>query len=317
MPNTTYRSSLPAEVNNYYDRLLLTIAMPLLVYASFGQARAIPKNAGSDTIKFRRYSLLAPATTNLTEGTTPAGTQMATTDITAQVLQYGNFTYISDVVQDQTPDPIMTEITMLFGQNMANTNDQLTSSVVTAGTTVQYAGGAVARSAVSSTINATEIAKAQRTLASANAVRLTGFSGVSVGIGTQPIPPAYVAICHPKTSFDIRNAAGFTPVEKYNPNATILPGEIGTVNQIRFCETTNAVVFAAAGASGADVYATLFLGANAYGVIDLGNSQAASVIYQPPVDPLHQKSSLGWKEYFTAKVLNDNFMCRVEHTVSA
>ena len=101
-------------------------------------------------------------------------------------------------------------------------------------------------------LTSVEVAKAQRTLASANAQKLTGFSAVSPGVGTQPIPPSFVAICHPKTSYDVRSATGFTPVEKYNPNIGILPGEIGTVNQVRFVETTNGKVFSGAGASGAD-----------------------------------------------------------------
>jgi N4-gp56 family major capsid protein len=292
--------------------------MPLLVHSAFGQNRALPKNAGTDTIKFRRYGLFNAATTPLTEGATPGGSQVSVTDITAQVQQYGDFTYVSDVVQDQSPDPILTELTMLFGQQMGNTNDQLVRDIVAAGTTVQYANGRASRATVAAgdIVNATEVAKAQRTLATANAQKLTGFSGVSPGLGTQPIPPAYVAICHPKTSFDVRNATGFTPLEKYNPNIAILPGEIGTVNQCRFVETTNAKVFTGAGAAGIDVYATIFLGANAYGVVDLGNSQAAGIVYQPPVDPLHQKQSLGWKEYFAAKILNDAFLVRVEHAVS-
>jgi len=86
--NTT-RTQIPAEVNNFYDRTLLTRALPLLVHTRWAQIRDIPRNAGTKTIKFRRYANLTAATTPLSEGVTPEGSQLSVTDITATVAQYG------------------------------------------------------------------------------------------------------------------------------------------------------------------------------------------------------------------------------------
>jgi N4-gp56 family major capsid protein len=88
MPYTT-KTEITDEVNNFYDRTLLERLLPLLVYTKFGQVRDIPRKSGSNTIKFRKYSSLSAATTALTEGTTPVGSQLSVTDITADVLQYG------------------------------------------------------------------------------------------------------------------------------------------------------------------------------------------------------------------------------------
>ena len=89
MAGYTTKTQIPDEVNVFYDRTLLEAAKPLLVHTKFGQVKDIPANSGTNTIKFRRYDRLATNTTPLTEGTTPAGTQLAVTDITADVLQYG------------------------------------------------------------------------------------------------------------------------------------------------------------------------------------------------------------------------------------
>ena len=88
MPTTT-RTQIPAEVNNFYDRTLLERAKALMVHTRWAQVRDIPRNAGTSTIKFRRYANLAAATTPLQEGVTPVGSQLSSTEITAVVKQYG------------------------------------------------------------------------------------------------------------------------------------------------------------------------------------------------------------------------------------
>lgn len=83
--SATTRTQIAREVNNFYDRTLLKRAIPLFLHTKFGQVRDIPRNGGTNTIKFRRYSNLSAATTPLTEGTTPTGSQLASTEITASV----------------------------------------------------------------------------------------------------------------------------------------------------------------------------------------------------------------------------------------
>lgn len=85
----TTKTQISDEVSAFYDRTLLERLLPNLVHTKFGQVRDIPRKSGSNTIKFRKYDALSTNTTALTEGTTPAGTQLSVTDITADVLQYG------------------------------------------------------------------------------------------------------------------------------------------------------------------------------------------------------------------------------------
>ena len=322
MPDTT-RTQIPAEVNNFYDQVLLIRAVPLNVHAAFGQTRNIQKKAGSNTIKFRRYGALAVATTALTEGTKPAGSQLSVTDITAAALQYGDFVTITDVVDEQSIDPVLTETAEIFGEQMGETNDLLTRDVLVAGTVVQYASTATSRVTVAAgmVLNAAEIREAVRTVKVAKARKITAISGASPGIGTVPIWSCFVGIVHPRGSFDLKGVTGFETPEKYAPNTVLLPGEVGRLDEVRFVESANAKLFAGAGAGAIDVYATMILGAQAYGVVDLGNSQNVGFIFKPlgsagSADPLNQIQSAGWKEYFVAKILNDNFMVRIEHAVS-
>lgn len=318
----SFRADIPAEVNNFYDNVLLERALPLNIHGLFGQKRGIPANAGSAVIKFRRYGSLASATSALTEGTTPTGKSLSVTDITATALQYGDYTKISDVVTTQSVDPILTEATAIFGEQMGLTNDELTRDVLVAGTTVQYASTAVSRVTVAATmvLNLAETKKAVTTLKNAKATKITSMSGVSTGVGTVPLNACFVGIVHPSVSSGLKALTGWKDVQSYAVNVATIPGEIGSLDEVRFIETTNAKVFTGAGAAGIDVYATVILAANAYGIVDLANSQSQGVIYKAlgssgSADPLNQRQTLGWKEYFIAKILNDAFMVRIEHAL--
>jgi N4-gp56 family major capsid protein len=90
MPNTTRTNNdIPREVNNFYDTTLLTRLLPLLQYLRYAQIRDIPRNSGTNTIKFRRYNSLNPALVPLVEGVTPQGQKLSVTDVIARVKQYG------------------------------------------------------------------------------------------------------------------------------------------------------------------------------------------------------------------------------------
>jgi len=85
LANTTTSEVTPA-VNYFYDRRLLMKATPLLLHTKWAQVRDLPRN-NTAAIKFRRYTLLSAATTALSEGVTPSGSQLAITDVTATVAQ--------------------------------------------------------------------------------------------------------------------------------------------------------------------------------------------------------------------------------------
>lgn len=315
-------TSVVPHVVAYYDRQLLEKAKPHLVYSWFGQIRDIPMNA-SDTIKFRRYGLLSAATTALTEGVTPVGSALAVTDLTATAAQYGDFITLTDELLTETEDPLIMEMNDILGQQAGNTFDQLTRDTLVLGTNIQYASTAVSRQTISSSmkISAAEIREAVRTLKIAEAAKLSEMVNPTTGIGTLPINSAYIAIVHPKTTFDLKSDAAFLPVEQYPSQASVMPGEVGKIDEVRFIETTNAKVFPLAGVGFlVDVYATLIFGANAFGITRIAG-KALQTITHPlgdagSADPLNQRSTHGWKGYFVAKILNDAWMVRLEHATS-
>ena len=321
MPQTN-RSVITRENTEFYDRTLLYRAVAYFAHTMFGQVRDIPRNGGTNTIKFRRYGNLAAATSALSEGVTPSGSQLSITDVSATVAQYGDYITITDVVDYESKDPVLIEAAEILGDQMGDTIDQLTRDVLAAGTVVTYVGQS-SRAAITSSdlITATEVRKAVRTLKNAKARRITRMINASTGIATEPVSAAYIGLVHPDTTYDLQDETGWVPVEKYASTMKVMENEVGKLNDVRFVESTNTKIFSGAGASSIDVYATIILGMDAYGITRISGEAVRNII-KPlgsagSADPLDQRATSGWKITFVAKILNDAFMVRLEHAVSS
>ena len=325
MTNTT-KTQIADEVNYVYNRQLLQAARPFLTYTKWAQVKDIPKNSGTASIRFSRYSLLSAATTALTEGVTPSGSQLTRTFVNATALQYGDYITFTDKVLFETQDPILSENAKLLGQQSGNTFDQLTRAVLAAGTTIQYASTATATDEITANmiISKAEILEAVRTLQGNNAKMMTSMIDATTGYNTRPIPAAYVAIISEDTLYDLKNNSstnGFTKVEEYASKQNLIEGEVGCLDNVRFVLSTNAYVNSTAGADSNDVHYTIILAADAYGITRI-SGEALKYIVKPigtagTADPLDQRATSGWKGTFVAKVLNEGFLLVLQHGVSA
>jgi len=317
MPNTT-RTQIPAEVNNFYDRTLLDRAVAMFVHTRWAQVRDLPKNAGSSTIKFRRYGNLTAATTPLSEGITPVGSSLSITDITATVAQYGDFITVTDVVTYESQDAVLMEAAELLGDQSGDTLDQLTRDILCASTNVIYSGsGNTARAdiAAGDIIADANIATAILTLKNNKTKKVTRMIEPSTGYSTVPLNASFIGIIHPDITVKAKLLTGWVDVQKYPSQKDVMLGEIGAVSEIRFVETTNAKKSVGAGTGSIDVYDTLIFGANAYGMSRI-SGEAMKNIVKPlgssgAADPLDQRATSGWKATYVTKILNEDFITRI------
>ena len=323
---TSTITQVPPGTQAYYDRTLLERAVPADVHGRFGQNRPLATKNGNQ-IKFRRYSALTPATTALTEGVTPTGSSLSVTDITATLAQYGDFVTISDMVDLVNQDPVLTEAGKVLGEQGGTTIDQVRRDVLVAGSSLIRANGS-ARTDINTVMDEADLKTAIRALDRQNAKFVTEMVKASGGTGTTPIRPAYIGIIHPDTLPILEAITGFKSVETYGSQMDAMEDEVGAYRNIRFVKSTNAKIWTDGGASGgsnvistggtlADVYATLIIAANAYGVCPL-SGQAMRNIIKPlgsagSADPLDQRATSGWKAITTTKILNDSWMIRIEH----
>jgi N4-gp56 family major capsid protein len=70
-----------------------------------------------------------------------------------------------------------------------------------------------------------------------------------------------------------------------------------------------------------DIFCTLIFGQNAYGVTPLAGNALKTIIKAlgsgGTADPMDQRSTAAWKAITSCVILNDDFMYRYEHGVSA
>ena len=314
LKNTQGSNDLSPEMKTFYDKALLKFAKPNLVHDQFAQKRNIPKNGGK-TIEFRRYSQLPKALTPLTEGVTPTGQNLNVTTVPATVAQYGGYITLSDVLLLTAIDNNLMEAIELLGDQAGRTLDTITREVLVSGTNVIYAGGTVnARTGLTSAMKLTvmDIKKAVRELKIGLAKKING---------------SYVAIIHPDCVFDLENDDEWINASQYAGSTQIFEGEIGKLYGVRFVESTEAKIWAKAGApvteGGTDkisVYATLVMGANAYGTTTVEGGGLQTIVKQlgsgGTADPLNQRSTAGWKALKTAKILYDDYIVRIESASS-
>ena len=316
----TTGNDLSVEMKTYYSDYLIDLAEPELVHDQFGQKKPIPRNGGK-TIEFRKYDSLPKALTPLTEGVTPSGSKLNVTNLEATVAQYGDYVELSDVLLLTAIDNNLVQATQLLGSQAGRTLDTVTREVLAAGTNVLYAKGGASRAALiggSSTASENnicsvqDIKKAVRILKKMNTPKINGW---------------YVGIIHPDISFDLMNDPEWMYPHQYQDTANIYNGEIGRIAGVRFVETTEAKIFANAAvdkssgsavSSACDVYATLILGANAYGVTEVTGGGLQHIVKQlgssGTADPLNQRATVGWKAIKTAEILVQQYMVRIEST---
>ncbi len=314
--NTTTQTGagqdLSGEMKTFYSDYLIDMAEPELIHDQFGQKHPIPKNGGK-TIEFRKYDPLPKALTPLTEGVTPNGQKLNMGVVTATVAQYGGFIELSDILLLTAIDNNLVQATKLLGSQAGRTLDTITREVLNGGTNVQYAEGQVtSRSALvggsaapsdNHYLTVDAVRRAVRFLKVMNAPRINGY---------------YAGIIHPDVSYDIMNDPKWVNVKTYSDPDGIYEGEIGRIEGVRFVETSEAKVFAGEGAGGRDVYSTLILGENAYGVTEIQGGGLQHIVKQlgsaGTADPLNQRATAGWKATKVAERLVEAYMVRIETT---
>lgn len=92
-----------------------------------------------------------------------------------------------------------------------------------------------------------------------------------------------------------------------------------TLKQPHAAIAANAVIYpGGAGKNNTAVFPTLFLGKDAFGNVSINGENAHVIVKQlgsaGSADPLDQRSTIGWKSLYAAKILQEEWICRVECT---
>ena len=328
---TVYGDITPRTAAYAVDKMLER-AQPSLNMAKFAVVTAVPKGK-TKVVKWRRYGRLAATTTPLTEGVTPVQGNIAATDVTANLEQYGQRVQITDVIMDTHEDPVLNELSGSLGETAGQTQELIMYNALKAGTQVLYSNG-IARTDVNTPITATVLRRAIRQLKNQDTKPLTMMLNATDGVGTTPIPACYVCFVHPNVEMDLQNTTniptGYTRIQNYGTFKPLCDSEIGSFENIRFISSTlytplanaGGVLGAMLGGSAADVYQSLIVGKDSYATVNLsasGSGLTPIVVNPKPSDsdPMGQRGHVAFKMWSAAAILNDAWMTRIEHAVTA
>ena len=296
--NVTTQSSLSPTMKTFYDTTLLENAREQMIFTQFGKKQAMKGNK----VEWRKFNTFAKALTPLTEGVIPTGQTFGMTNIEGTITQHGDFTAVSDRLELESYDDVIFGATEEMGAAEGETYDTLTRNILVAGNSVLYAPNGEtevdSRSAVTKDCKLTPdvVNRAATWLKKNKAPKIDGY---------------YVALIHPSVAYDLRNSDEWKEYHKYSNVEPIYKGEIGDLHGVRFIETNEAKIWKD-GASA--VYATLFLGKDAFGILDPeGEGMEMIVKTKGQIGgPLEQFSTIGYKFCHGAKILYQERMLRVE-----
>lgn len=230
--NYTYSAGVAPSVIQYYERTLLQNMQAELVHYRDAQKRTLPPHNGK-TVNFRRFTPFPAITTPLAEGVTPTGQTLQMTAFTAMVKPYGGHVEITDELNLYMLDNMHAETARLLSDQANLSVDTLTRNPLNAGLNVQYANAKTSRAALAAADKLTygEIKLAVRGLKRRN---------------VKPFSDGYYhAIVHPDAVYDLTSDPMWVDIAKYQDKQKVEKYELGCLGQVKFFESTNAMVFEA------------------------------------------------------------------------
>ena len=303
--NVTTQSGMSPTMKTFYDTTLLENARENMVFTQFGLKQPMKGNK----VEWRKFNTFAKALTPLEEGVIPSGQTFGMTKIEGEITQHGDFVAVSDRLEMESYDDVIFGATEEMGAAEGETYDTLTRNILVGGNSVFYCpsadGSGVnpdgrATITPACTLTPDVVAQAATWLKKNKAPRING---------------SYVALIHPSVAYDLRSSSEWKEYHKYNDTAPIFKGEIGELHGVRFIETNEGKIW---DNGTTKVYATLFLGKDAFGILEPEGEGMEMIIKGKGQigGPLEQFSTIGYKFCHGAKILYQERMLRVESSSS-
>ena len=296
--NVTTQESMSPTMKVFYDTTLLENARENMIFTQFGKKQPMKCNK----VEWRKFNTFKKALTPLTEGVIPTGQTFGMTKIEGEITQHGDFTPISDRLELESYDDVIFGATEEMGAAEGETYDTLTRNILVAGNSVAYCPNG----------NTEVTSRADITNACILTPAMVNKAATWLKKNKAPkIDGCYVALIHPSVALDLRESAEWKEFHKYNDVAPIFKGEIGMLHGVRFVETNEAKIWKD---SGKAVYATLFLGKEAFGILEPEGEGMEMIIKTKEQigGPLNQFGTIGYKFCHGAKILYQERMLRVE-----
>lgn len=310
----TTPTTLPAEVQQHFDDVLLSVRTPNLIMKLGALSKRLPSKGGR-TLRMARYDRLPTAPVPLgPSGATPPATPLTRVDIDATMSFYGLYVAINQQVVLQNSDPVLNETAELLGLSLRMTEDQLTRDALAAAAGF-YNCTAGLNGDVPTNIEVADVSEVASILLSNDAWMILDSIGGENKFGTGPVRDAYLALGHTALSKPLNALQGFTSKWNYPNENKTLRSEWGCIGNVRFMLSSVASVTPNASLAGNSVYNVFIQGMEALACVEQDN-YSSRFLYRPPVfsDPLFQNVTLGYVFAEVPRILNDLWIINMRTT---
>lgn len=218
-------NQLPVKIN--LGMIATTGANSVLSGSVWGSGASIQGGQATDASGYPVSSSLGVAA--ITEGTNPTAVTWGATAFSTGQNQFGILVQVSDLLVHSSAIEVVDGASRQVTNALARLVDTAIQNVVNAGTNgVIYAGGKTSRSglAAGDLATQTEMGRAYKMLASANAAGLQPFEG-----------KYYVAVIHPQVEADLMANTGsgsWSDMGRYTSVDELLAGALGDFRGIRY-----------------------------------------------------------------------------------
>ena len=337
---------LTKPVNAVFQQTFLRRAQQNCPYFLGSQPGVLNKQQGTSTIKWRRIEQETPSTTALSELTSTASYMQGRdadtptfADVTATVAKYGQFYIVNEEVDLYNPNRATDELVAVLGESAGRSLNQLQRNVMEDSATQRFGGNVASTGAVNTIVTTGDLNYTINELTRLSARTFYPQANGSTSVGSTPILPSYIGICHPDVAYDLSGLTGFKEVSSYAGQVALLPGEFGYFGRagrgVRFIMSEDASIDADAGTTGGtdlrgttpgdtDIYTICMYGADAFGSVGLGekhtdgayragdNTGGWDIIFHErgsggTSDPFDEIATLAWKAFHAAAALNANW----------
>ncbi len=307
------------KIDEYLDKRLLEmikLETTQFVFTNLGRKVDIPYNAGTKTIRLRRYNSLPVnlawdgAGKALTEGTAPASMKISAVKVDGTINQYGAYIEETDVANDIHLDDIKSIFQPELARHAAEVLERIIVTALADGSEY-FIGSNITEvndytSSTEAVISFTEVRKAWLSMK-------VNRRGGHTKFGGKP-----VLVVHPSVMQDLLDDDDL--VNKLlvpgNENTPIKNGSLQQymAHGMYFVESLIAEPVASTGTGNPNVYISYLLGKDPYVVIGLGGGGVKFLMTGFTPDsgqPLAQKQTFGYKMWGGAKVVDPIAVTRI------
>ena len=306
----TGTSAVAGLVKAAYDRYVEFALRSQPTFRAIADRRPVQQAMPGSSVVFSLYNDLAAATSTLTETADPDAVALSNVSTVSVTLnEYGNTVLNTRKLGEFAFSDVDPAVANIVAFNMADSLDQVVSSILIGGTNVLYGtGGATTPTdtdeiAAEDTITGADIRKAVAKLRAGKAVPKDGM--------------LYAGYMHPEVAHDLRAETGslsFEDIRKYTePNVgNLLSQATGVFGGAYFIETPRAYN-ATDGASSARAYRTIIVGQQA---LAEATAVEPGVVIGPVVDKLMRFRPVGWYSLQGWSLYRQEAIYRIESSSS-